>query len=53
LEQNKILEILLARMDADKAKVKREREGDKAESMALLTPDVARMCSYYIRRVLD
>jgi hypothetical protein len=34
MEQNKILEIVLARMDVDKAEAKRERKADKEEIMA-------------------
>jgi hypothetical protein len=41
MEQNKILEILLARMDADKAEAKRERKADKEEMMARMNADKA------------
>jgi hypothetical protein len=41
MEQNKILEILLARMDADKAEAKRERKADKEEMMARMDTDKA------------
>jgi hypothetical protein len=34
IEMKQMLERLLARMDADKAEAKREREADKAESKA-------------------